>query len=151
METRNTRQVTPGQKPDSDFDRDILIALYSAATDQNKLYAEFRWKVLSFMSTLEGALLYASVQASQNRHRVLYSVAGIAVTFFLLALEERHKAVFYQTRIAARKIEDKLGVADYGVFNAEFEKKGKHNLIVRVWCIALIAAWTVSLAIFLSA
>ena len=130
-------------------EKDILLALYAAACDQNKLYAGFRWKVLSFMSTLEGALLYATVQSSNNLHKLLYSTAGIAATIFLLALEERHKTIFYQARTVARDLETKLGVSQYGVFNVEMRKRGKHNLIVRFWCFALIVAWVLSFVVFL--
>src|ERR1043166_546533 len=75
----------------------ILIAGYHASLEQNKLYAEFRWKVFSYISTLQAGLFLLVVNLTSARLRILCSFIGVVVSLVLWMLERRHHELFTQS------------------------------------------------------
>jgi hypothetical protein len=133
----------PKQSEGSHLDTSVLLALYAAATSQNQQYADFRFKILGFLTTLQAALLYGAVQASVVLDRIILAIVGLTIAAILWAMEERHHAIFDQSRKAAFDIEDRLMASDFGVFSRQIKEKNGlgHRAITEFSSILVALGW----------
>jgi hypothetical protein len=139
-----------GQSEDSQLETPVLLALYEAAMSQNQLYADFRFKVFGFLTTLQAALLYAVTRAAMGPDRILLAVVGLIIATVLWAMEKRHHTIFSQSRNAASEIEKHLKAQDLGVFSWQLRgKRGLgHRAIVNLsslliglgWCAVIVVS-----------
>jgi len=128
--------------------KEQLIAGYHAAVEQNKLYADFRWKVFSYISTLQAGLFFLAFNLDGDVKRVICSIMGLFVSVVLWLLERRHHSLFTQSRDSGQLFEDRLGLKDVGVFSIQMRRKkgwGHYKLIslitsitAAVWILLLV-------------
>ena len=65
-----------------------LLTLYNVANEQNKLYAEFRWKVFYYISFLNGCffVLFMSQNINSTVYKLLISFLAFMFTLFHIVL-----------------------------------------------------------------
>jgi hypothetical protein len=149
-----TKQIEPTGNPtaldnlkSSNIDKDYLVSLYLAASEQNKLYADFRWRVFSYVSTLHAGLMFLVFQAKNNSQIIASSLFGIVISLLLWFLEKRHCDLFYQSRYSGKAIEELMGADHIGVFTTQLREKKwlDHGRIMIIVTLVTLWVWTILL------
>ena len=133
-----------------------LITLYNISADQNRLYAEFRWKVFYYIAILNGGLFILYFNNQYESHFFRYLITGVAIIFTLILyqFEKRHHELFDLSRRVGANIEKLFEIdIDFGVFSQEIsnkkekkEKKRKrpgHSTLLKMTIYVVMLLWLI--------
>jgi len=99
------------------YEEDMDLESYKTAHDLHKFFAAWRYKILAFLATFNGALFYAYVNQEASFHKIIITIVGIVASAVLYFIDKRNFEIMQICLNTARSIEQNRKV-ESGIYSA---------------------------------
>jgi hypothetical protein len=131
------------------LEQNIKTESYKNAHDLHKFYVSFRFKIIAFLATANGALLFFWVEkTSDNYSKVFVALAGIVTCLCLWLLDRRNSELFEVCLKSASEVEKHANLGDFGIYTCLRTRPNNavsHGRVIYYLSVLGIVAWVSSI------